>query len=139
MVKDDFDYAGADAAYLAAFERRGLWLAGSAPPATATRIQASALKPLLLSALDDWTSLETEKNAARRLLELTARIETENRWRKRLLDPGVLGKPERRQFLLEQIEQAPLAPSAALLLAAALGLQTEEAQRLMARVLGASR
>jgi serine/threonine protein kinase len=118
--------------YPQVFRKHGLAVLSQSVETLAERIRTSAVRDEILAALDDWTANE-ELGQQRRLLELTWRIDPENRWRQQLLEPGTLRNPQRRRALLGQIEEENLAPATVVFLSTLLGVRTPEGQKLLKR------
>jgi tetratricopeptide (TPR) repeat protein/tRNA A-37 threonylcarbamoyl transferase component Bud32 len=118
--------------YPEVLRRHGLDVLDGPVEVVAQRIGQSAVRTEILACLDGWVVV-VEAKQQRRLLELGWRVDPGNRWRQRLLEPGVLGVPERRRALLGQLMEGRLAPQTALFVGDLLG-EGEEALGLLARV-----
>jgi serine/threonine-protein kinase len=75
-VKDGhFDATTAGPKYRRAFREYGIDVDRLAPAEAAARVRASALRPLLAAALDDWARLEDDRALKRRLLGIARRAD----------------------------------------------------------------
>jgi tetratricopeptide (TPR) repeat protein/tRNA A-37 threonylcarbamoyl transferase component Bud32 len=80
-LKDDhFDVLSAGPKYARAFQRYQLDVDALEPGAVIARIRASAIRPRLLAALDDWSQLRKEKETLRRIADGA----DDDEWRRRM-------------------------------------------------------
>ena len=107
--KGHFDAARAPAAYRAAFAKRGLDVVADA--AVAERLAASRLKPDLISALDDWATLEEDEAIRLRVLAV-ARGADAGPWLDRFRDPEIRADRSRLETLASGPDGATLPPAA---------------------------
>jgi tetratricopeptide (TPR) repeat protein len=131
-----FDYAGADRLYGNAFEWYGLDLAALNPPDTAERIRASAIRPHLVVALDDWAFVRDQLHRGTGAsLTAMADLADDDPWRQWLRRAKSRGD----RAALEKLAEAKgtLSEPAANLLLLAYALQNasswEAAERLLRR------
>jgi serine/threonine-protein kinase len=118
--------------YPEVFQRYGLDVLQEPVEALARRIRTSAVRDEVLAAIDAWASAR-EARVFQRLLELAWRVDPDNGWRRRLLDPAIWDNGERRRALLAQARQEDLAPTTALFLAYFANLGTPQARELLER------
>jgi tetratricopeptide (TPR) repeat protein/tRNA A-37 threonylcarbamoyl transferase component Bud32 len=114
--------------------RHGLDVLESDRDELVERIQASAVRESIVAALDDWALWETDQPRRQQLLRLANNADEPDPWRQgvRL---ALLGKDisAARQFV-RSIEKGKRTPGAALLLAAGLGMKSEEATAFLRRM-----
>jgi serine/threonine protein kinase/tetratricopeptide (TPR) repeat protein len=85
--ESDFDYAGADRLYTAAFQGYGLDISTLDPSEAAKRIRASAICAPLVVALDEWTLVRRDlKPGTGDPLRAVAARADDDPWRRRLRD-----------------------------------------------------
>jgi tetratricopeptide (TPR) repeat protein/tRNA A-37 threonylcarbamoyl transferase component Bud32 len=88
MVAGQFDNAGADREYAAAFREAGLGAVGEDPGAVAARIRASGVRQVLVDALDDW-AVFLKRGARLDWVLAVARLADPDPWRDRARGPKV--------------------------------------------------
>jgi hypothetical protein len=86
LGEGEYDVAGAERLYTAAFAAAGLGREGDGSEAVAARVRASAVRAELVAALDDWASLTTDP-ARRAWLLAVARRADPDPGRDRLRQP----------------------------------------------------
>ena len=106
-----YDHAGADQAYAAAFAKFGLDVAVLPPKEIARRIQASAIRDQLVTALDYWAYIkERLPGGDGTPLRGIAQLADTDTWRQQLRDPKVATNREALERLAEQdgvLDRAP--------------------------------
>jgi tetratricopeptide (TPR) repeat protein len=94
----------ADAAYGTAFKEYGLDLTALDPQDAAGSIKASAIREILVIALDDWVFVKPKADSAGRERLLTVvRLADADAWRQRLRDPG----RQKDRAALEELARSP--------------------------------
>lgn len=106
--KGHFDSASAPAAYRAAFVKRGLDIVEDA--AVADRIAASNVKPDLVSALDDWATLEEDEAIRLQVLAVAGKLDA-GPWLDRFRNPKVRADRSRLDALARGPDAATLPPA----------------------------
>jgi tetratricopeptide (TPR) repeat protein len=86
IVENKLDVPGAEEAYRRALQDSGLGEVGDDVATVARRIQASAVGPQVVAALDDWATLARELARQDWLLAVTRQADHDD-WRDRLRDP----------------------------------------------------
>jgi tetratricopeptide (TPR) repeat protein/tRNA A-37 threonylcarbamoyl transferase component Bud32 len=120
--------------YPAIFRKFGFDVLEGPVDALASRLQNSGVREEVLAALDDWTNSErTAKERRLRLLELSARVDSTNRWRRELLEKGVPDDPRRLRALSKRVTEESLSPATAIFLATLSGRGSPEARELLTR------
>jgi serine/threonine-protein kinase len=103
ILDGKIERSAADRAYAEAFRSCGLGPETEAPEATAAKVRASAVRPALLTALDDWAQIKREDDPARARLLAAAQQADDDPTRRRLRDLAARG--ERGE--LEQFARRP--------------------------------
>jgi Flp pilus assembly protein TadD len=114
-----FDWASGDETYRKEFARYGLGGDDADVEEVARRISASAIKGLLVAALDDWASI-SPRARRRRLLAIASRVDTDDR-RKRLRDALARGDKAEVMRFAREAKPERLPPSTLVLLGHVLG------------------
>jgi tetratricopeptide (TPR) repeat protein len=117
VVEGQFDCASAERDYAALFQEHGLAAEGEDPAAAAARIGGSAVRALLVAALDDWAALTADRPRRAWLLEVARRAEP-SAWGDRFRDPAVWRERAALERLAAEAGVAELSPQ----LLTALGL-----------------
>jgi tetratricopeptide (TPR) repeat protein/tRNA A-37 threonylcarbamoyl transferase component Bud32 len=90
----DFDLAGADRAYAAAFAGHGLDLTALPPDEAARRLRALPIRTRLATALDEWAYVrERLPGGNGEPLRVIARLADDDPWRKQIRDPALRKDP----------------------------------------------
>jgi serine/threonine-protein kinase len=101
-----FYKAQANRDYTETFRQAGLGTSDDEPSRVAARINASAVRGALLTAVYDWAVCAADQTQRRWQLEVARRIEeSSDRWRERVLDPAVW---DDRAALAELARAAPV-------------------------------
>jgi tetratricopeptide (TPR) repeat protein len=108
--KGRFDVETAPPAYRAAFLARGFDLAGGEASALSAQVAASAIKPELIAALDDWAAHEPDPALRNRLLGV-ARGADPGPWTDRLRDPAVRSDRAKLEQLAREADPAVVPPA----------------------------
>jgi tetratricopeptide (TPR) repeat protein len=121
MQKDHFGFEPIETGYEKAFKEYGLDV-GAEPAEVAAQIGRSAIRDLLLVALDEWARarLETDREAALRLMVIAIRADPDP-WRNAARHPETWMDRERLVELSRRPEALDQPPSCLALLADALG------------------
>jgi serine/threonine-protein kinase len=124
----NYDAAGAERMYAAAFAEAGLGREGDDIEAVAARVRESALRTDIVAALDDWASM-TRTPARREWLFAVGREADPHPDRDRLRQPDLWQNPDDLARVARDVGVAELSPQ----LATALGqsLSTEDALELL--------
>jgi serine/threonine-protein kinase len=131
-VEGEWDRAGGERLYAAAFAEAGLGREGEVE-AMAARVRDSAVAEEVVAALDDWASL-TKDRARRKWLLAVARRADPDPWRDRLRQPKLWQDGARLKRLVGQVKVAELSPQLATALARALREGGEDAVPLLSAV-----
>jgi serine/threonine-protein kinase len=110
----------ADAAYARAFRAYGLDVAELEPADAAERIAASAVRPQLVAALEDWSSMKRKDPQGKAHLLAAARLADPDEYRNRLRDAMHKGDKAALEELARGPEVASLSVPSLVLLAATL-------------------
>jgi serine/threonine-protein kinase len=118
-IKDGaFDRGRAAPAYAAAFRRYGIDVEALAPAEAAERVRASAVRPQLTAALDDWAAADAGDGRDR--LFAVARLVDDDAWRGRFRDALRRGDGQELERLAARADAADLPPGDAARLGGAL-------------------
>jgi tetratricopeptide (TPR) repeat protein len=109
IVEGQFDYAGAERDYAAAFRQAQLGRPGDNVAAVAARMRRSAIQPQLVAALDDWVSCTLSESRRAWLLAVARRADPDQ-WRDRFRDPRVGQQPQALERLARQAQRAEWSP-----------------------------
>jgi Tfp pilus assembly protein PilF/tRNA A-37 threonylcarbamoyl transferase component Bud32 len=110
-----YDNSATDQGYEAAFGEAGFGLPGDEPAAAAEKVAGSAVREVLLAALDDWALVASGKRRARALE--TARLADPDPWRDQLRDPAAWENDKTLAKLAREVPAENVTPG----LAAAVG------------------
>jgi tetratricopeptide (TPR) repeat protein/serine/threonine protein kinase len=127
-ARGKFDTAGVPPAYRAALAARG-WDVVADPDGVADRVAASAVRTELVSALDDWLTLEPDEAVRDRVLVALRRADPDS-GAAPFRDPGVWTDKAKLEKLAASLDPARLSPGAVVAVAHILIMRKLDAVRL---------
>ncbi len=119
--------------YAEEFDKAGIGKPGDDPVAIAAKIQASPVRAMLVSALDDWSACAADRNQQDWILAVVRRADPDT-WRDRVRDPTTWDDVEALCDLADHAPVAGQSPHLLAVLGARLRACNQNAKAFMARV-----